>query len=66
MKWEDADSGMRKEQDDGMHSEKDREDSKNTALKRIKIDIELEWVWVDGLVRDKDTLLVALDLLKSI
>ena len=26
MEWEDADSGMRREQDNSMHSEKDRED----------------------------------------
>ena len=65
IKWEDPDSGMRRGKDDSMHSEKDLEDSGKPALKRIKINVDLEWVQLDGLilqVRDKDTLLGGFEL----
>ena len=65
MKWEDPESGMRREQDNGMHSEKGREDRKNSAFKRIEAAAELEWEWLDSLilqVRDKDTLLGGFEL----
>ena len=61
MRREDQGSGIRREQDDGRHREKDRKDSENPAIKIIKIDVELEWVWLDGL-RDKDTLLGGFEL----